>query len=90
LLAAQAIVAAQGNFSRAALDRYGALLRKRFGTSGKDWASRAGQHMPSAWLGAIGRTLLGTRWFVRDVVLDRWFLHTNEPALENAPQIGRS
>jgi hypothetical protein len=40
-----------------------------------------GQHLPSAWIGALGRTLLGTRWFVRDVVIDRWFLHANEPAL---------
>jgi menaquinone-9 beta-reductase len=90
LLAAQAIAAAQGNYSPEALDRYQTLLRARFGTSGNDWASRAGQHLPSAWMGAIGRTLLGTRWFVRDVVLDRWFLHANEPALEQAPQTARS
>jgi geranylgeranyl reductase family protein len=81
LLAAQAIVAAEGNYSCESLHRYEMLLRKRFGTSGKDWASRAGQHMPSAWIGTIGRTLLGTRWFVRDVVLDRWFLHTREGCL---------
>jgi len=29
----------------------------------------------------LGRTLLGARWFVRDVVINRWFLHANEPAL---------
>jgi len=90
LLAAQAIVAAQGNFSRTALNRYESLLRKRFGASDKDWASRAGQHLPSAWMGVLGRTLLGTRWFVRDVVLDRWFLHAGEHALEQAPQTARS
>ncbi len=81
LLAAQAIARAQGNYSRESLERYGALLRKRFGTSGRDWASMIGQRLPSAWIGALGRTLLGTRWFVRDVVIDRWFLHTHEPAL---------
>jgi flavin-dependent dehydrogenase len=81
LLAAQAILAAQGNYSRAALQRYDALLQKRFGTSGKDWASKAGQLLPSAWMGAVGRRLLGARWFVRDVVIDRWFLHANEPSL---------
>ena len=81
LLAARAIVAAQGDYSRAHLDQYRILLARRFGTSGRDWASRAGQHLPSAWIGGLGRMLLETRWFVRDVVIDRWFLHINEPAL---------
>jgi flavin-dependent dehydrogenase len=81
LLAAQAIVAAQGNYSRERLERYRTLLQERFGISGHDWASRVGRHLPSAWTGAVGRMLLGTRWFVRQVVIDRWFLHANEPAL---------
>ncbi|MGA2878717.1 MAG: NAD(P)/FAD-dependent oxidoreductase [Bryobacteraceae bacterium] len=81
LLAAQAILAAQGNYSRESLGAYGKLLAARFGTSGQDWASRFGEHLPSAWIGALGRRLLRARWFVRDVVIDRWFLHANEPAL---------
>ena len=81
LLAAQAISAVQGDFSREALGAYGKLLARRFGKSGQDWASRVGEHLPSAWMGALGRRLLGARWFVRDVVIDRWFLHANEPAL---------
>jgi menaquinone-9 beta-reductase len=81
LLAAQAIVAAEGNYSREQLENYAELLAQRFGTSGQDWASKVGAHLPSSWMGALGRTLLGTRWFVRDVVLDRWFLHSNEAAL---------
>jgi menaquinone-9 beta-reductase len=89
LLAAQAIVAAQGDYSRGVLQRYEELLRARFGTSGQDWASMVGQHLPSAWIGALGRTLLGTRWFVRDVVIDRWFLHSNQPALDQPIQTTR-
>jgi menaquinone-9 beta-reductase len=82
LLAAQAIQAAQGNYSRESLGTYQKLLARRFGaTSGKDWVSRVGELLPSAWIGAVGRRLLGARWFVRDVVIDRWFLHANEPAL---------
>jgi flavin-dependent dehydrogenase len=81
LLAAQVIVAAEGDYSRESLAAYKSLLARRLGTSGRDWASRAGQHLPSAWIGALGRTLLGSRWFVRDVVIDRWFLHAHEPAL---------
>jgi flavin-dependent dehydrogenase len=81
LLAARAIAQAQGKYSRETLAGYAALLSRRFGKSGQDWASRLGAHLPSAWIGAAGRRLLNTRWFVRDVVIDRWFLHANEPAL---------
>lgn len=82
LLAAQAIAAAHGDYSRESLRTYEKLLTQRFGaTSGRDWASRIGEHVPSAWVGAVGRRLLGARWFVRDVVIDRWFLHANEPPL---------
>jgi flavin-dependent dehydrogenase len=85
LLAAQAILEAQGDYSRESLGGYGKLLARRLGTSGQDWASRIGQRLPSAWIGAVGRRLLGARWFVRDVVIDRWFLHANEPALTSKP-----
>ena len=82
LLAAQTIREAQGNYTRASLATYGTLLASRFGKSGQDWASRLGSHLPSAWIGAAGRRLLGARWFVRDVVIDRWFLHVNDPPLD--------
>lgn len=82
LLAAQAIRAAEGNYSRESLSRYERLLAGRFGKSGKDWASQLGAHLPSAWIGAAGRRLLETRWFTRDVVIGRWFLHSNEAALD--------
>ena len=82
LLVARAITQARGDYSREALGVYEKLLARRFGaTSGRDWASRIGELLPSAWIGAVGRRLLGARWFVRDVVIDRWFLHANEPAL---------
>jgi flavin-dependent dehydrogenase len=82
LLAAQAIASAQGDYSRARLLKYESQLARRFGTSGRDWASRAGEHLPSSWIGALGRALLGTQWFVRDIVIKRWFLHSNDPLLE--------
>jgi menaquinone-9 beta-reductase len=81
LLAAQAIREVQGNYSRESLGAYRKLLTRRFGSSGKDWASRVGEYLPSAWIGAVGRRLLGTHWFVRDVVINQWFLHANQPAL---------
>ena len=46
LLAAQAILAAQGRLLAPSAGRLStALLAGRFGTSGQDWASRAGQHL---------------------------------------------
>jgi len=90
LLAAQAIIGAAGNYSRQALAAYELSLQKRFGAAGRDWASSIGQYLPSACMGAVGRRLLGARWFVRDVVIDRWFLHANEPALDGAMHSARS
>jgi hypothetical protein len=43
--------------------------------------TQIGSRLPSHWIGILGRSLLKTRWFVRGVVLDRWFLHANQPAL---------
>jgi len=91
LLAAQTISASQGNYSRESLGAYQKLLARRFGTmSGKDWASRVGERLPAAWIGAVGRRLLGAGWFVRDVVIDRWFLHSSEPALDLTSQVARA
>jgi menaquinone-9 beta-reductase len=33
--------------------------------------------LPSSWIGFLARNLLQTRWFVRKVVLDEWFLHAS-------------
>jgi MFS family permease len=33
------------------------------------------------WGKRVGRRLVGARWFARDVVLNRWFLHSDEPVL---------
>jgi flavin-dependent dehydrogenase len=36
---------------------------------------RMGQSLPSPLLAFVARNLLKTRWFVRDVVINEWFLH---------------
>lgn len=81
LLAAETIRAAQRKYSREWLGSYEKRLGSRFGNSGKDWASRAAEFLPPAWISAAGRKLLSTRWFVEKVVIDGWFLHADEPAL---------
>lgn len=37
--------------------------------------------LPAPWLRFAASRLITTRWFSRHVVLNRWFLHTSEPAL---------
>jgi hypothetical protein len=32
----------------------------------------------------FAKVLLNNKWFTRHVVLDRWFLHTHQPALQAA------
>jgi len=81
LFAADTILAAEGKYTRERLEAYRGLLAQRFGTSGRDWTSAVGRHLPDSWIASLGRLLLRNRWFTQKVVLDRWFLHSNQPAL---------
>lgn len=84
LLAARAIIAAEGKYSREKLEEYRLLLASRFGKSGKDWSVAIGRRLPPRWVGSAADLLLETNWFSRRVVLDRWFLHRHQPALSFA------
>jgi flavin-dependent dehydrogenase len=79
LIAASAIVDAQRRYTRDRLARYEARLRDRFGT-GRGLSSLASRNLPSQLKWGLGPWLLRTPWFVRHVLLDRWFLHAHEPA----------
>jgi len=87
LFAANTILGAQGKYTGERLNAYRKLLAERFGSSGKEWTSTCGRHLPDSWIASLGRTLLHNRWFTREVVLDRWFLHSHQPAL-NAHGLG--
>ena len=80
LLAAKAIIAADGKYARNLLESYRGMVASRFGES-QDWSTRIGRRLPPRWMHSLARMLLATRWFSRHVVLDRWFLHAHEPAL---------
>jgi geranylgeranyl reductase family protein len=80
VLAAQAIVAARGDYSRAALSRYETAIEQRFGRPAT--SASAGQ-APGRLRAAAGRWLLSRPWFARRVLLDRWFLHAHVPALDS-------
>lgn len=81
LLAAKALLATQGEASEALSNTYRRLLTARFGKSNKEWISGLGAHLPIRIVTSLSRILLASRWFSRRVVLERWFLHSNEPAL---------
>ena len=76
LLAAKTILDAGGHYTRDRLTSYCDRLATRFGNSQSDWATRIGRSLPPAAMKSLARMLLGTHWFSRHVVLDRWFLRT--------------
>jgi menaquinone-9 beta-reductase len=75
LIAARAILDAQGNYAREGLLSYVQSLRETLGNDGEDWTTRLGRHLPDAVIRGVSRVLLSNRQFTREVLLDRWFLH---------------
>ncbi|HEY0682828.1 MAG TPA: NAD(P)/FAD-dependent oxidoreductase [Steroidobacter sp.] len=82
LMAASNVLAVNGDYRRERLSRYEAALRSRFGERGE---APALSMLPAKLRLALARTLMQTQWFARKVVLDRWFLHAQLPALGQSP-----
>ena len=78
LMAATAIVEAAGDYSRQKLQAYAGRLTARLGSR----AAPAGAIAPEFVRNILAGALLSSRWFTRRVVLDRWFLHAHQPALQ--------
>jgi len=86
LLAADVIVRSGGRYGREDLAPYAAALRARLGEG------RIGPALPApaGLVAAAGRQLFRSRWLTRRLVLDRWFLHADQPSLAvPAPAAGR-
>jgi flavin-dependent dehydrogenase len=79
LMAASAILAARGNYSRERLVSYEHEVHHRFGVSRT--ANLLARIVPASMTLSCARRLLKRPWFVRRMVLDRWFLHAHEAAL---------
>ncbi len=77
IMAAQTIVAVDGNYSHARLERYETQLLDRFGRRRSPPSSTP----PSSLRTTIARSLLKQTWFARHILLDRWFLHSHQPPL---------
>ena len=80
LLAAEAVLAVRPHYGREALAPYAAALERRFGRRGEGEPGNEGG-LPDGFKRTLGGWLLGSRWFSRRVVLERWFLHAHEKPL---------
>jgi geranylgeranyl reductase family protein len=79
-LAAETIVCARGHYGREDLEPYGRAVAARFGRG----VRRFPLPIPAPLVAAAGRRLFRAGWFAKRVVLDRWFLHADQPALRSA------
>jgi hypothetical protein len=82
-MAADALIAANGRFSRHDLRTYDDALHRKY---------PAATRTPNALAGtasAIGRALLGSKAFTRHVVIDRWFLRSLPFSAEKPPHTAR-
>lgn len=70
LAAADVIHAAAGDYRRSRLSSYPSRLAERFGADGS-----ASGMLPQPARRCVSRWLMRNRWFVRHVLLDRWFLN---------------
>jgi geranylgeranyl reductase family protein len=79
MIAAEVILGAAGDYRRERLAEYDARLQARFGV--RSPAVDRKSLIPPRLRMSLARTLMRRRWFNRRVVLDRWFLHSSQPAL---------
>jgi 2-polyprenyl-6-methoxyphenol hydroxylase-like FAD-dependent oxidoreductase len=79
LMAASTVIHAGGRYARNRLEPYERRLRERFGVPSV--ASLLSSTVHAMTPTALASRLLGTPWFVRHLVLDRWFLRAQEPRL---------
>lgn len=79
LIAAQVIRDAAGDYTAARLAAYRERLRARLGE--RQPAPGLGAHIPEGVKQFLAGRLLAMGWFVRSVVVERWFLHRQQPPL---------
>ena len=79
MLAAETALGAHGDYSALALQAYSDAVTRRFGRPTP--ASGTSAFPIPALKQAVAACLMATRWFSRRVVIEKWFLHTGQPAL---------
>jgi geranylgeranyl reductase family protein len=78
LIAAEVLLEANGTYTRQRLEPYRARLAERYGPRRASAISRL---LPAGLAVRLGARLMAMPWFARRVVIERWFLHAQQPAL---------
>jgi flavin-dependent dehydrogenase len=81
LLAAQAIMQSEGDYSAERLQPYAAALAVRFAEGGGTMEALA-RKLPASVRAALGRRLMRSPKFCREVVVRQWFLHDSDAPLQ--------
>lgn len=74
LLAAETIRAARGNYGEMQMASYTRRVAQQFGDSRVDWAMSVTGKLPPVLIRFAAAHIVNSRWLVRHLVLDRWFL----------------
>ena len=77
-MAAEVILAAGGDYAYDRLAPYQQRVEARFGRRELSPVERL---MPEWIKQAVGRRLIANRWFSRNVLVEKWFLHADQPPL---------
>jgi geranylgeranyl reductase family protein len=78
IYAAEVVLAAQGRYTDAALAPYRTKMQARFGE--REEVSFFDK-LPESLKKFAATRLMGSHWFARHVLIDRWFLHAQQEAL---------
>jgi len=78
-MAADAILAADGDYRRDKLEAYAARLDNQYGGGSSDVSTPS---VSSGVMRFLGARLLSSSLFTRHVLLDRWFLHADLKTLD--------
>jgi geranylgeranyl reductase family protein len=87
LMAAEVLLEAAGRYTRDRLEPYRERLRARYGARNA-WSPL--ELLPPALVTRLGAGLMAVPWFARHVVIDRWFLHAEQPGLRLAAPVRRA
>jgi flavin-dependent dehydrogenase len=81
ILAARTVVQAKGYYDRLHMEGYRERLIAHFGGQQNQWFAGTAQTLFQYAARALSHPLLTSPRFVRNVILDRWFLRADAPAL---------
>jgi len=79
MFAAETLIAAKGDYRREKVAAYEAKMIARFGAR---QTKSLTERLPEGLKRLMAGHLMGTEWFTRSFVIDEWFLHSKQPALQ--------